>query len=327
MASLNPNLTNLRLDYCGRMDNSVAAAWAASLPNLKRLELLGPFLVHASSWQTLFRAHPNLEGFLITQSPRFDVECMQVLVDNCKNLKELRLKEVGKLNDDFLECLKPLGGQLTYLDLSYPGTPDALSEKALIGLLEAIGGSLDYLDLSGNEDITDALLFQGIKPHVLAASSVVLANTPELTDAGVAEFFQTWQAPALSALNMSRNPLLADAAFGALLAHSGEGLARLNVNGWKDVSEDALKALPGSAAGLRELDVSWCRAVDDWFIKSLLEQCAEIEDIKLWGCSRVTALCARKVRLRSVMWVSAGTDGYFEIQRGVRIDGIEHSVV
>ena len=114
------------------MDDTVATAWATSLPNLRRVELLGPFLVRAPAWQTFFRAHPNLEGFLITQSPRFDVECMQVLIESCPQLKELRLKEVGKLCDEFLECLKSLGGQLTYLDLSYPGTADALSERALI---------------------------------------------------------------------------------------------------------------------------------------------------------------------------------------------------
>ncbi|KAI0713902.1 RNI-like protein [Earliella scabrosa] len=294
LASLNPNLTNLRLDFCGRMDDTVASAWAAALPNLKRIELLGPFLVRAPAWQTFFRAHPGLEGFLITQSPRFDIECMRVLVENCANLKELRLKEVGLLSDEFLECLKPLGGQLTYLDLSYPGKDDALTERALIDFLEVVGGTLDHLDLSGNVDITDAVLFQGIKPHVLSLSSLVLANTPELTDAGVGEFFGNWKAPSLSALDMSRNDLLADAALKALVAHSGADLTHLNINGWKSVSEDALKLIPRTATALKKLDVGWCRAVDDWFVKSVLERCEDIEEIKVFGCGHLTENCARK---------------------------------
>ena len=297
LASLNPNLTNLRLDFCGRMDDTVASAWAAALPNLKRIELLGPFLVRAPAWQTFFRAHPGLEGFLITQSPRFDIECMRVLVENCANLKELRLKEVGQLSDEFLECLKPLGGQLTYLDLSYPGKDDALTERALIDFLEVVGGTLDHLDLSGNVDITDAVLFQGIKPHVLSLSSLVLANTPELTDAGVGEFFGNWKAPSLSALDMSRNDLLADAALKALVAHSGADLTHLNINGWKSVSEDALKLIPRTATALKKLDVGWCRAVDDWFVKSVLERCEDIEEIKVFGCGHLTENCARKVRV------------------------------
>ncbi|RPD55372.1 RNI-like protein [Lentinus tigrinus ALCF2SS1-7] len=294
MAMLNPNLTNLRLDFCGRMDDTVAGVWAERLPNLKRIELLGPFLVRTAAWQTFFRAHPNLEGFLITQSPRFDVDCMRVLVESCPNLKELRLKEVGKMSDEFLECIKPLGGQLTYLDFSCPGTADALTERAIIDLLEAVGGSLEHLDLSGNADVTDAVLFQGIKPHALNLSSLVLANTPELTDAGVAEFLGNWKAPALSSLDMSRNHELADAALKALLKHSGADLVNLNINGWKAVSEDALKLIPKKASGLKKLDVGWCRCVDDWFVKSVLEQCGEIEELKVWGCGRLTENCARK---------------------------------
>ena len=279
------------------MDNSVATAWATSLPNLRRIELLGPFLVRAPSWQTFFRAHPDLEGFLITQSPRFDIECMQVLVDTCKNLKELRLKDVGKLSDEFLECLKPLGGQLTYLDLSYSGASEALSEKSLIDLLRAVGSTLEHLNLTANLNITDALLFQGIKPHVLHAKSLILSGTSDLTDAGVAEFFQTWKGAPLAALDLSRNHELADAALVALLAHSGATLVHLNVNGWKEVSEDALKTLAAAAPGLQTLDVSWCRAVDDWVVKSVLEHCTEVEEIKVWGCQRLSLNCPRKVRV------------------------------
>ncbi|KAI0697087.1 RNI-like protein [Cerioporus squamosus] len=306
MAILNPNLTSLRLDFCGRMDDTVADAWAERLPNLKRIELLGPFLVRTAAWQTFFRTHPNLEGFLITQSPRFDADCMRVLVESCPNLKELRLKEVGKMSDEFLECIKPLAGQLTYLDLSYPGKADALTERALIDMLEAVGGSLDHLDLSGNVDVTDAVLFQGIKPHALHLSSLVLANTTDLTDAGVAEFFGNWKSAPLSSLDMSRNDELADAALKAVLKHSGADLTDLNINGWKTVSEDALKLIPKRALALKKLDVGWCRCVDDWFVKSVLEQCDELEELKVWGCGRLTEHCARK--------------------RGVNIQGIEKGV-
>ncbi len=295
MAMLNPNLTSLRLDFCGRMDDTVAATWAESLPNLKRIELLGPFLVRVAGWQTFFRAHPNLEGFLITQSPRFDADCMRVLAESCPNLKELRLKEVGKMSDDFLECIKLFGGKLTYLDLSYPGTGGALTERGLIDMLKAVGGTLDHLDLSGNADVTDALLFQGIKPYALNLSTLVLADTPDLTDAGVAEFFGNWKGTPLSSLDMSRNDELADAALTALLKHSGAEMTSLNINGWKSVSEDALKLIPKRALALKKLDVGWCRCVDDWFVKSVLEECDELEELKVWGCGRLTEHCARKV--------------------------------
>ncbi|CDO77781.1 hypothetical protein BN946_scf185041.g13 [Trametes cinnabarina] len=294
LASLNPNLTNLRLDFCGHMDDTVASTWAASLPQLKRVELLGPFLVRAPAWQAFFRAHPDLEGFLITQSPRFDIECMRVLVQSCPNLRELRLKEVGQLSDEFLVEIKPLGEKLTYLDLSYPGRPDALSDTALIDLLVAVGPSLQHLDLSGHAGVTDGVLFRGVKPHALGLDALMMANATDITDAGVAEFFETWQGKPLSRLDLSRNHELADAALGALLKHSGERLTELNLNGWKDLSEDALKGIPKNARFLKKLDVGFCRSADNFFVKDILEQCSDIQEIKIWGCARVTEHCPRK---------------------------------
>ena len=309
LPALNPNLVNLRLDFCGHMDDSVISAWARSLPNLKRLELLGPFLVRAPAWQAFFKEGPNLEGFLITQSPRFDVECVRVLVESYTNLKELKLQEIGQLSDEFMECLKPLGDQLTSLNLSDPGNGEAVSEKVLIELLEAVGTSLEHLDLSSHLNITDALLFRGIKPHVRKLSSLVLVNTPDLTDAGVAEFFDNWKGTPLSRLSLRRNHNLADAALGAVLNHSGTQLTHLDINGWKDTSEEALKEIPAIATNLKRLDVGWCRAVDDWFVKSVLEQCGDVEELKVWGCQRITENCARKVCTLEAR-VKDGADDY-----------------
>ncbi|EJF57989.1 RNI-like protein [Dichomitus squalens LYAD-421 SS1] len=294
LASLNPNLTHLRIEFCGHMDDAVINTWATSMPHLKRLELLGPFLVRPPAWQAFLEAHPGLEGFLIIQSPRFDIECVRVLVESCRNLKELRLQEIGQMSDAFLECIKPLGGQLIYLDLSKPGIGDAVSEKALISMLEAVGDALEYLDLSGHLNITDALLFRGLKPHVPNLSSLVLNNTPDLTDAGVAEFFDNWNAARLSRFSMRGNHGLADAAIGALLNHSGSELTHLDINGWKDLTEDGLKGIPAIATNLKRLDVGFCRAVDDFFVKSVLERCVDIEEIMVWACQRLTEHCPRK---------------------------------
>ncbi|PCH39544.1 RNI-like protein [Wolfiporia cocos MD-104 SS10] len=310
LASLNPNLVNLRLDLCGRINDSVIDEWCTSLPNLTRIELLGPFLVKAPAWQAFFKAHRGLEGFLITQSPRFDIECARALVENCPNLSELRLKEIGQFSDDFLPLLKPLAKCLTSLELSYPGDREALSEAALIELLRAMGAGLTHLDLSGNINIGDGFLFKGIKPHTRKLSSLTLADTPALTDAGVAEFFDTWAAasghapnPPLVVINMSRNHLLKGDALITLLKHSGEALTLLNINGWREASEDALRAIAEYAPQMRKLDIGFCREVNDYTIKALLEGCVQLEEAKVWGCQRVTITCPRK--------------------RGVSIEGIE----
>ncbi|TFY57892.1 hypothetical protein EVJ58_g6746 [Rhodofomes roseus] len=318
LANLNPNLTHLRLDFCGRIDNEVLRHWKTALPNLKRLELLGPFLVRAPVWQEFFRAHPSLEGFLITQSPRFDLECMRALVSSCKNLKELRLSEIGLMDDELLDLLKPLAGTLTSLEISRPGSaarPDPLSEEALIDLIAAVGGSLTHLNLSHNGDITDQFLFKGLKPHTRKLTSLKLSGTPELTNAGVAEFFNTWVAtaqtagktpnPPLEVLDMDRDHQLGADALFALLEHSGPALKHLRINQWTAASQESLQTIAARAPNLQTLDVGFCREVDDWVIKSLLESCQSLKEVKVWGCQRLTVDCPRK-RDVNIIGVEAG---------------------
>lgn len=305
LASLNPNLTTLRLEFCGRMDDTVVQAWSSSLPHLKRVELLGPFLVRPPAWQAFFKTHPTLDGFLITQSPRFDLECVQSLVDNCPNLLELRLKEIGKMEDSFLQPLKKLGGHLTYLDLSYPGTPGALSEEAVIDLMSAVCGTLTHLDLSNNTQLTDGFLFQGLKPFARHLSCLLLANIPGFTDAGMAEFFSTWKSaaveagespnPPLSHIDLSRSHELGSKALPELLKHSGESLTELNINGWKTTSDKAMKRIGLLCPNLRKVDIGWCREVDNWTVQEIMEKCEKIEEVKVWGCQRLTEACPRKV--------------------------------
>ncbi|KAJ3554125.1 hypothetical protein NM688_g3267 [Phlebia brevispora] len=300
LSSLNPNLTTLRLDFCGLINDEVIDAWTTALPNLRRLELLGPFLVHSNAWQKFFAAHSLLEGFLITQSPRFDVESVRSLAEHCQNMSELRLKEIGQMSDDFLTFIGQLRGQLTYLDLSYPGVPDALTEEAVITLMEAVCSNLEHLDLSGNTQLTDGFLYHGLKPYARRLSTLVMSNVHELTDAGVAEFFDTWNTavdppnPPLVSIDFSRDQELSGKALASLLAHSGKALEQLNINGWRATPEKVLITIGRNAPLLKKLDIGWCRETDDWVIKDVVENCEKIGEIKVFGCQRLTERCPRK---------------------------------
>lgn len=308
LANLNPNLTDLRLDYCGRITDEVLVHWETALPKLKRLELLGPFLVRAPAWQSFFRTHPALEGFLITQSPRFDLDCMCALVESCKNIKELRLVEIGLIQDTFLTPLHSLAGTLTSLSLASPGgasNVDPISEDALIKLIAAVGTGLTHLDLSCNADLGDQFLFKGLKPHTRKLKSLSLQKCLELTNAGVAEFFDTWVTtaqtagaepnPPLESIHLSDNPELKSEALSALLEHSGPGLAHLDIHGWKAASQDSLQTIAERAPNLHTLDIGFCREADDSVIQALLDSCQMLSEVKVWGCQRLTVACPRKV--------------------------------
>jgi DNA repair protein RAD7 len=327
---LNPNLTSLRLDFCGQIDDEVFNAMSQSLPALTHLELLGPFLVKPPAWQKFFKTHPGLEKFLIAETPRFDLECLQTMISSCgSSLSAIRLKGIGQLSDEFLQELSRLNqddseSHLTYLDLSEPG--ESCGEAAMVELLATIGEKLTHLNVSNHLLLTDDFLLEGIQPHAKRLDALILNNIPELSDEGVASFFNGWiENPPLMEVDLSRNCLLADKAMESILDHSGEKLETLNINGWKDLGEDALISIALKAPELKKADVGWVREMTDFVVKAWVDGapeggvkkkddagdgnamdvdsgsvartggCRKLEEVKVWGCNRITINCPRKV--------------------------------
>ena len=297
------NLTSLRLDFCGHLDDVSFKVFSTSLPSLQRLELLGPFLVRPAAWQAFFESHPKLEAFLITQSPRFDETCMKSLVKNCPGIIDLRLKEIGYMNDSFLSQIKLLKNGLRHLDLADP--TESCTESATVALMRSIGKSLTYLNLTNHSLLGDQFLSKGLQPHTEALRSLILSHLPGLTDEGVSNFFAEWKNPPLLSLDLSRNEVLGSLSLESLMKHSGKHLEELTINGWKDVGEDALKSIGRLARELKKLDVGWCRAVDDFLLKMWFEGelvrgvqkggCGGLQEVKVWGCNKISHSCPRKV--------------------------------
>jgi DNA repair protein RAD7 len=231
---------------------------------------------------------------------------MRALVDNCgSSLEVLRLREVGKLDDEFLVQIAQIKG-LKELDIAEPDA--SCSEEATIELMmSSVGGSLRKLDLSKHNLLTDDFLERGLKPYTRVLHSLVLSYLPELTNTGVADFFQGWENQPLTNLDLARNHELSTEALTALMVHSGPKLEVLVINGWKDVGEKALRMVGQHGVELRRMDVGWCRKVDDFVVKNWMgmdeEQqlrgngmgCRKLAELKVWGCNRITARCPRKV--------------------------------
>ena len=322
LANLNPNLTTLRLDYCGRINDAVIASWNTSLPNLTNIELLGPFLVRAPAWQFFFKAHPNLSGFRITQNPRFDTDCLKELVKNSPELRELRLREVGRMSDDFLDVLGSSSLALTYLDLAYPGNAELVGEMAVMSLVKKLGLTLKHLDLSGITSITDEFFLHSLKEHGSNLENLVMADLEELTDERIGQFFSEWERnPGLTSVDLSRNHTLSSLALNGVLQHSGSQLKSLNINGWKTTSNESLNMIAELATGLSKIDVGWCREVDDFALAKIQDECDDLKDLSCWGCNRVTAAARRRVS--TVPEIASFYSSLLARQPDIRITGIE----
>lgn len=301
LAYFNPNLERLTLHLCGRMETPTIEHWSTSLPNLKRLELIAPFLVRDDAWLKFIRSRgPHLTGFLITNVPRFTRECLDALIEHAPQLQELRLSDIIKFEDSWLEPLAQLTN-LTSLDISTDRSGRViLSSAAVVELLKSLGRNLALLDLSGHEDLEDAVLTDGIAANCKSLTDLSLSLLPLITDEGIAAMFK--QLPStnqLVRLDMSRCHGAASLALAALLEHSGHTLVSLDINSWKEVDEDALKLIAAKAPNLSTLDVGWCRNVNDIVIGSLIKAdqtgTTALKRINCFGCNRITNNCPKRI--------------------------------
>ncbi len=276
--------------------------WAKQLRKLKHLELFGPFLVRKEGWMEFFKARGKaLEGLSVTQSPRIDLETMEVLVKHCPNLRVLKLSEIGQLDSNFLVPLGKLK-KLESLAITSPGAT-AISDEAVDELLAAVGKNLTSLDLSNNTELSDELLVS------IAASCPKLTHLAlthvDLSDAAVGRFFRDLKAkrrPGLVHIDLEKGHDLAHEALTALIAHSGRTVRWLNLMGWRNVPADDVAGLV-ACPNLTYLDLGWCRHVTDFTLKDLLEGCPALTHVRVWGCNNLTDRVPRK--------------------RGVRVVGIE----
>ncbi|PWN31160.1 RNI-like protein [Jaminaea rosea] len=303
-----PRIHTINLQQCGQLNNAAFDAWTDKLDHLRRLELYGPFLVRKESWHRfLDKVGDRLESLKIRETPRFDLSCVQTLVVRCPGLKELGLAQIGPLNG---ECLKPLAQlkELTYLDISDPGVsvggmpPDSLKDDEVIELLSHIGARLEHLDLSGNTELTERVVLEGIMPYCTSLRALRLAKLTNISSASLAKLFESFEQrslPKLTHVDLTRCNEVGDDAVEALIKHSGPALTYLSINSLTPTTtRGGLSSIATSCVSLRTLDVSFVRKCAEAQVLSLIEGCVSLELLKVFGCNRIpdyvvgTAKCA-----------------------------------
>jgi DNA repair protein RAD7 len=280
MANLCPNLESLCLHLCGQITTDAIIYWGKTLHELRHLELFGPFLVRKDGWISFFESvGARLESFLITQSPRIDLETIEAMIKHCPNIAHLRLAEIGQMSDVLLGPLAQLN-KLISLELSSPGSP--LSDDAVIDLIKAVGPRLERLNLS-DTTVSDAVLPAIAKfcPNLRSLS----LNNLDFADEGVSAFFtavSSQHRPGFQWLEIEKGHHLHGTSLRAIIAHSGKTLEHLSIMGWKEVENEALQTLR-RCDKLERLNIGWCRAVTDFTMKDILEGCESIKEVRVWG--------------------------------------------
>ncbi|CAM0142980.1 UV-damaged DNA-binding protein rad7 [Umbelopsis sp. WA50703] len=302
------DLQYLKLVYCGRMTDQVITTYTTHLPSLKQLDLDGPFLVTNTSWINFIKSFGSqLETFALAESPRFDIDCLTQLTEQCVNLKELKLSRVGKLDNEWLTLIANLKN-LTKLELSWPAEDRHISTSEVCDLIKTIGSGLTDLTLQGCYELTDEVLTDAILPNCGNLTSLNLCECDGFTSDGVKGLFDGWVEQksnrGLSNLVLTRCTKLNDEAIESALRHSRNTLSALSINSLDELSSKSLEAIAGEGedahpcVSLRSFDCGFVRALDDIVMDKLIKSCKALEHLKVWGCHKLTECVPLKPGLR-----------------------------
>lgn len=228
----------------------------------------------------------------LRQSPRFDVCNVESLVKYAPDIHSLTLAQIGKMADPWL----PLIGQfrqLTHLDLSRPNR--SLTSEAVIELLSHVGSGLVSLRLDENYSLLDSVLTDGILSFCHRLTNLSIFNLIELDPEGMVKLSDERQT-AFEELNIGRCFAYTDDVLAALIRRSQATLERLSLHSLHLLTAPALASL-SSCPKLKELDLSFCRALDDHALGAILVGCPDLRRVITFGCNRLTKQCPQRVSL------------------------------
>ena len=264
------------------MTDEALTYYSTQLTQLKGIELGGAFLVTKECYMEFFKARgAQLEEVTITDTFRVDADVISALVDNCPNLKELRLKQIVRLDSEAVRLLTGLT-DLRVLEISDPG--EDIEDGAVIDVLNSIGSGLRELNLAGCSLLTDQVVL-AIRQCCPRIQILSLSELEEVTDEGIAQLFRNWDINSgLSSLDISRIRKLNNFGIAALLEHSSETLEGLNLNSCQLPPESwsAWSELGKKLPRLASLDVGFVRSVNDEVVEKLCRDiCPSLVELKV----------------------------------------------
>ena len=278
-----PYLQTLTVNYCGQMFDEVFVEWSKQLKNLNSLHLYGPFNVKKDGWMKGIKTlNKTLNEFSLGHAPKFDNDCLVQLIKRCNQIRSLSLDNVN-ISDDGLESIIQLKElkSLSLIELS-----ENLTNVSVTKILEKFNSSLNQLNISKNYEITNEIA-ETLK-HCQNLNELILNDCQNFDNNGMISLFSDSTFNELSKLDLSNNIHISDEGLETCLKNVGIKLKYLNINQFKDLSNEMLLKLPQYCPHLEYLDISWCRKVDDYVIKSLLESCNYLKTVKVFGCLLLT---------------------------------------
>ncbi|KAJ3387188.1 hypothetical protein HDU92_002064 [Lobulomyces angularis] len=162
---------------------------------------------------------------------------------------------------------------------------DQPSDDTIIKILEANGNTLTELSLEGFIFMEDKVLLEGILKFCPNLLKLSLARNENLTSEGLKTFFQEYQKPIGNLVELNLKKLLSvnDDTLNCIVNIHQRSLVRLNLYGVEELTGDSLKSL-ANLLKLKDLDLSWCRNIDDEMFKDICGGMNYLKIVKIFGC-------------------------------------------
>lgn len=292
IAVLCPHLKNLTIHFAGQLSGDVIKAWTSKFKNLTSLDIHGAYLVKPNDWVAMIKKFGSLlTSFKVSHCSKFDESCVEALGNTCANLESLSLSQIMMHNQgiDHLCKLEKIK-QLEIIEIN-----GEITSEAIVNLLKYIGGGIELLTLSRNPDLDDETLSVGIKLHCPNIRQLNLSDCESLENDGFKSLFSNWNAENLNVLDISKDYTIVDDGIEAIVNNVGKNIEVFGMNKLKNVTRDQLISISTKLPKLREIDISWCSQTDDSVIKSFMENCQHLKQIKCFGCLLLTRFCPQKV--------------------------------
>eukprot|EP00967_Tisochrysis_lutea_P066992 scaffold87471_cov28-Tisochrysis_lutea.AAC.2 len=306
-----PSLHSLTLTGAYRVtDNCVATIASARGDALRSFTLSGNSQLGAASVSSLTTYCPNLEVLALEDLAHLPASAVEP-IGKLANLVQLSLKGLMLLDGPSLHAATR-ASVTNIKSLSLAGC--GLLVGSDVADLVAKMTSLRELNLEGVELLTDGDLVRIAGTRVprrpnhhpysnlfsrtpTAISSPFLARStshchrahPYLTNTHPPSIQSDARRSALSSLTLRKCVQLSDAAIESLAAATSKSLTHLSLNNVPALGDAALVALMKHCANsLESLDVSWCRAITDDGLGSLVDASPRLAKLTLWGCTQIS---------------------------------------
>lgn len=276
-------LGRLELGLCGRpLTDEVArrvSKEAPKLSNLRFFKCSGAYRLGDDGLSDLLGAMPRLEELCLAQCSRLEGTSLRSSIPRLTTLRHLDLSGCRGIGSEVLcDVISSASRCLEVLVLD--GIPE-VNDSVMETIARATSHSLQTLSLKNCRGITECNIEQLKAMTCLVSLSLDECPITQSVLTSLAAHL-----PHLHHLSLKRCGRLRDAWVIPLVAKGA--LRSLILNGCTNITDATLEALTQNcAATLEALDVSWCRRLSYQGLGRMVDRCARLERLEVWGCTQL----------------------------------------